>query len=55
MYIVVIDEERCQACSECIDVCSQSMIALVEENGKKPMRGLFLLPNIAVQQSDLFL
>ncbi len=35
MYIVTIDEEKCQACSECIDVCSQSMIAMVEENGKK--------------------
>ncbi len=34
MFIVTIDTEKCEACGECVDVCPNEMIELVEEDGK---------------------
>ncbi len=35
MYIVTIDIDKCEACSECVDICATEALAIVEENGKK--------------------
>lgn len=35
MYVVTVDVEKCQGCSDCVDACPNELIALVEENGKQ--------------------
>lgn len=35
MFVITVDEEKCQACGDCVDACPQELIALAEENGKK--------------------
>jgi NAD-dependent dihydropyrimidine dehydrogenase PreA subunit len=34
MFIVTIDTELCEGCSDCIDNCPNEVLELVEENGK---------------------
>jgi len=35
MFIVTIDVDKCEACAECVDVCSDGLIVMIEEEGKK--------------------
>jgi NAD-dependent dihydropyrimidine dehydrogenase PreA subunit len=35
MYIVTIDTDKCSACAECVDICADGLIAIVEEDSKK--------------------
>jgi len=35
MFIVEIDIEKCEACSDCVDNCPEQLIAITEEDGKK--------------------
>ncbi|RPI86027.1 MAG: 4Fe-4S dicluster domain-containing protein [Chloroflexi bacterium] len=35
MFIVTIDNEKCKACGDCVDICPNQMIALAEEDGKQ--------------------
>ena len=35
MYIVTIDIEKCGACGECIDICGDELLSLVEEDGQE--------------------
>jgi NAD-dependent dihydropyrimidine dehydrogenase PreA subunit len=35
MFIVTIDIEKCEACSDCVDTCPNEVIAIIEEDSKK--------------------
>ena len=35
MYIVTIDTNKCQACSDCVDTCPNQALSIFEEDGEK--------------------
>ncbi len=35
MYIVTIDIEKCEACGECIDICGDELLSMIEEDGQE--------------------
>ncbi len=35
MYIVTIDIEKCEACGECVDICGDELLSIVEEDDQK--------------------
>jgi NAD-dependent dihydropyrimidine dehydrogenase PreA subunit len=34
MYMVTIDIDKCEGCGNCVDICPNTVITLVEEDGK---------------------
>ncbi|MGE5249732.1 MAG: ferredoxin family protein [Bacteroidota bacterium] len=35
MFIITIDTDKCQGCGDCVDLCPQQLLTVVEEDGKK--------------------
>ena len=35
MYLVTIDNDKCEAGGDCVDTCAVEAIAIVEDEGKK--------------------
>lgn len=35
MFIITIDIEKCQGCGDCVDNCPNTVLSVVEEDGKK--------------------
>jgi formate hydrogenlyase subunit 6/NADH:ubiquinone oxidoreductase subunit I len=35
MYVVTVDVDKCEACSDCVDTCPDELIVMVEENGRQ--------------------